>query len=151
MKITRMGIDYVDIDECNIADPSLLKLSRVHIIGLKFKIPTIEKVEYVLKTFRSTNRFVIEDNIKFYNDILKRTNKKYYVVNNEGDNLISFFKRNNKVLLNTDRLSILERAFVFSVSLDDVLANTEVIIVKEKVYIEHPEPFNSWHGNLILS
>jgi hypothetical protein len=96
------------------------------------------------------NRFVVEEDIKFYNYVLKNTTKKYYVENKEGDQLISFYKRNNKVLLNVQNLSPIERAYVFSVALDDVLANTEVMMIPEKHYREHLETFNNWAGNLIL-
>ncbi len=150
MKITKMGSDYICISELNIADESLLKIPRIHLIKLDFKEPTHEKVEYVLKTFNSTNRFVIDGNVKFYNDILRNTNKKYYIANTENDKIITFFKRNNKVLLDTTKLNILEKAFVFSVALEDVLANTEVVIVGQKYYRDNPGPYNSWSGNLIL-
>ena len=150
MKLTQMGSDYVRITELNIADEALLSISRIHIIKLDFREPTLEKVNYVLNTFTNTNRFVVDKNIKFYNAMLRDTNKKYYVANVEGDTLITFFKRNNKVLLDTTKLSILERAYVFSVALADVLNNTEVIIVENKYYREHPERFNKWSGNLIL-
>ncbi|KFZ26316.1 MAG: hypothetical protein KQ78_01489 [Candidatus Izimaplasma bacterium HR2] len=150
MKITKMGSDYVCISENNMTDEKLLSIPRIHLIEMGFKEPTYEKVEYVLKTYKSVNRFVINDNIKFYNDILRNTNKKYYVVNTSNDMLITFFKRNNKVLLNTINLNPLERAFVFSVALEDVLNNVEVIIINEKYYKDNPEPFNTWSGNLIL-
>ena len=150
MKITKMGTDYVCINELNMADPNLQSISRIHLIKLNFKEPTFEKVDFVVKTFKSTNRFVIENNIKFYNDILRNTNKKYYISNTEDDKIITFFKRNNKVLLDTTRLNLLEKAFVFSVALEDVLANTEVIIVGSKHYRENPGPYNNWSGNLIL-
>lgn len=150
MKLTQMGSDYVRINETNLADESLLSIARIHIIKLDFREPTLEKVNYVLNTFRSTNRFSVDNNIKFYNSILKNTNKKYYIANVEGDTLITFFKRNNKVLLDTTKLNVLEKAFVFSVALTDVLNNTEVAIVEHKYYREHPEPFNNWSGNLIL-
>lgn len=146
-----MGVDYIIIDECNMADPSLLKIPKIHLIALKFKQPTVEKVNFILNTFKFTNRFVIEDNIRFYNDILKKTNKKYYVSNVEGDNLITFMRRNNKCLLNVNRLSPLEKAFVLSVSLEDILSNLEVIIVPEKCYKSNPSLYNLWSGNLILS
>lgn len=150
MKITKTGSDFVRISETNIADPKLLEIPRIHIIKLDFKEPTPDKVEYVLKTYNMVNRFVIDRHIKFYNDILRGTNKKYYVSNTEEDHLISFFKRNNKVLLDTTRLGPLDKAFVFSVALQDVLNNTEVIIVGEKYYRENPGPYNKWSGNLIL-
>ena len=150
MKITKMGSDYINVNELNMADESLQKISRIHLIKLDFKEPTFDKVEFVIKTFRSTNRFVIDNNIKFYNDILRNTNKKYYISNTENDKLITFFKRNNKVLLDTTRLGVLEKAFVFSVALEDVLMNTEVIIVGNKYYRDNPGPYNNWSGNLIL-
>lgn len=150
MKITKMGSDYICINEANMADSLLLEIPRIHLIKLDFKSPSREKVEFVLKTFKTTNRFVIDGNIKFYNDILRNTNKKYYISNTEEDKLITFFKRNNKVLLDTTRLGALEKAFVFSVALEDVLTNTEVIIVGQKYYRDNPGPFNNWSGNLIL-
>ena len=150
MKITKMGSDYICVNELNMADESLQKITRIHLIKLDFREPTFEKVDFVIKTFRSTNRFVIDNNIKFYNDILRNTNKKYYISNTENDKLITFFKRNNKVLLDTTRLGPLEKAFVFSVALEDVLMNTEVIIVGQKYYRENPGPYNNWSGNLIL-
>jgi hypothetical protein len=150
MKLTQMGSDYVRINEANLADESLLSISRIHIIKLDFREPTLEKVNYVLNTFRSTNRFVVDNEIKFYNSVLRSTNKKYYVANVEGDTLITFFKRNNKVLLDTTKLNPLEKAFVFSVALTDVLQNTEVVIAEQKFYRDNPEPFNKWSGNLIL-
>ena len=145
-----MGSDYICINELNMADTTLQQIPRIHLIKLDFKEPTHEKVEFVLKTFKSTNRFVIDRNIKFYNDILRNTNKKYYISNTEDDKIITFFKRNNKVLLDTTRLNILEKAFVFSVALEDVLQNTEVIIVTQKNYKDNPGPYNNWSGNLIL-
>ena len=150
MKITKMGSDYIRITELNMADAALLEIPRIHIIKLDFMEPTIEKVDYVLNTFGRTNRFVVDRNIKFYNDILRGTNKKYYVANTLNDRLITFFKRNNKVLLDTTSLNPLEKAFVFSVALEDVLSNTEVVIVSEKNYKSNPAPFNNWSGNLIL-
>jgi len=150
MKITKMGSDYICINELNMADQKLQEIPRIHLIKLDFKEPTLEKVEFVLNTFKSTNRFVIDNNIRFYNDILRNTNKKYYISNTEADKIITFFKRNNKVILDTTRLSVLEKAFVFSVALEDVLSNTEVIIVGQKYYRENPGPYNNWSGNLIL-
>lgn len=150
MKITKMGTDYVRINELTMADEYITSIPRIHIIKLDFKEPTIEKVEYILRTFGSTNRFVIDSNIRFYNSILRQTNKKYYIANTVDDRLITFFKRNNKILLDTTVLNPLEKAFVFSVALQDVLFNTEVMILKEKYYKENVEVFNKWSGNLIL-
>ncbi len=150
MRVTKIGTDYICINELSMADKNLISIPRIHIIKLDFDDPTDEKVEYVLKTFGLTNRFVIDNNIRFYNNILRKTNKKYYVANTEDDRLITFFKRNNKVLLDTTILNPLERAFVFSIALQDVLLNTEVMIIRSKDYKENAEIFNKWSGNLIL-
>lgn len=150
MKLTKIGSDFIRINEANMGDPSLKEIPRVHLIKLEFKEPTSEKVEYVVNTFPNTNRFVIDDNIRFYNAFFKRTNKKYYIANKEGDKLITFFKRNNKVLLDVTKLTVLERAFIMNVALEDVLEITEVILVPQKMYKESPEEFNNWSGNLIL-
>lgn len=150
MRLTKTGKDYIVIDECNMADPTYTRISKVHLIKLAFKLPTLEKVNYIFNTFPATNRFVVEDNIKFYNDIIRNTNKKYYVVNKEGDALISFYKKNNKVLLDVSKLSILEKSFVFSIALDDILSLTEVMIVSEKQYMDNQAVFTKWSGNLIV-
>ena len=44
--------------------------------------PTSELVNQVLYLFPKTNRFVIDDNIREYNSILRKTEKKYTV--NDG-------------------------------------------------------------------
>ena len=150
MKITRTGTDYVRINELTMADEYITSIPRIHIIKLDFKEPTDDKVNFILKTFSSTNRYVIDNNIRFYNNILRQTNKKYYIANTSEDRLITFFKRNNKVLLDTTILNPLEKAFVFSIALQDVLFNTEVMIVKDKDYKENTETFNKWSGNLII-
>jgi len=150
MKITKVGSDYVRINESNMANELILSIPRIHIIKLDFTEPTREKVEFVLKSFYLTNRFVIDNNIKFYNDVLRGTNKKYYVANTINDKLISFYKRNNKVLLDTTVLHPLEKSFVFSICLEDVLYNTEVMIVNEKQFEQYKEQFEKWTGNLII-
>jgi hypothetical protein len=87
-----------------------------------------------LEKFPLTNRYIISDNIKFYNDILK-ARKKYYVENMIGDNLISFFKKNNKVLLNIEnlfdyQLELIEKEYF------DILRNVEVLSMKESTFLE---------------
>jgi hypothetical protein len=95
MRTTDIGTDYVRIDEDSIN--SFLGVERVHIIELLFFKPTERKIKKVLQLYPKTNRYVISDNIRTYNYILKSTSKKYYVMNIQGAQLITFFKKNNKI------------------------------------------------------
>lgn len=150
MIITKIGKDIVRIDEHNMNDESLLEIDRIHVIKLDFFSPTREKIENVLETFPRTNRFVISDNIKFYNAILKRTNKKYYVSNSEGVGFISFFRKNNKVLLDMTKLSPKEKQFVMSSCLADVLRNIEIILIEKEDFEDNLQLFEAWRGNVII-
>ena len=152
MKVTRIGSDFISIDEDNLDDEKLLSIPRVHIIKLNFLKPTKQKVERVLDLYYMTNRFVIEDNIKIYNYILRSTNKKYYIENTPGARLISFFRKNNKVLVNFNNLNLFERQFLLSeVCFEDVLKNTEVIMLDKSSYDEKKEVLKGWSGNVIIS
>lgn len=151
MRITRIGSDYITINDNNIDDESLLSIPRVHLIKLCFDNPTAEIVERVISNFHKTNRFVIEDNIRIYNSILKTSSKKYYVENIKGMGLISFFRRNNKVLLNITRLTPFEKQFILHVCLIDILRNIEVIHIDIEDFKESETVFNSWNGNVIIS
>ena len=150
MKLTKMGTDYIRINEDTEYDV-LLKISRVHIIKLDFFNPTEEKVRTVMELFPKTNRFVVEDNIKIYNYILKRTSKKFYVQNKPGVGFISFFRKNNKVLLNMTRLYDNEKQFILHSCLPDILKNIEVILLDQKDYDANMDVFKSWNGNVIIA
>ncbi|GAF98818.1 unnamed protein product, partial [marine sediment metagenome] len=105
MRITAIGSDYIRVDEDNYNSSAYQKIPRVHLVKFDFAMPTHELVREVLHLFPKTNRFVIEDNIREYNSILRRTEKKYYVMNKRGADIISFFRKNNKILLNFLTLS----------------------------------------------
>ena len=148
MKLTKMGSDYVRIDEDNIEDKNIV---RIHLIKLEFYNPTEEKVKKVIELFPKTNRFVVEDNIRIYNYILKRTSKKFYVQNKSGIGFISFFRKNNKVLLDVTRLSEFEKQFVFHSCLSDILKNIEVILLEKEDYEAHMGIFKPWNGNVVIN
>ncbi len=151
MQITKIGTDFIEIDEETIKDEKLLKIPRVHLIKLSFDKPTESKVKSVLESFPKTNRFVIEDNIKIYNTILKFTSKKYYVENPVGSSVITFFKKNNKVLCNFNNFSKTEQTFFYRRSaFEDVLRNTEVIVIHQDAYEEHKKTLDNWSGNVII-
>jgi hypothetical protein len=95
---------------------------------------------------------VIDDNIREYNFILKRTAKKYYVMNKIGVDIISFFRKNNKILLNFNNLSKEELDFFLMDGIyEDVLRNTEVICINKEVYDLKSEVIDKWKGNVIIT
>jgi len=151
MQITRIGSDYITIDEDNIRSEELLSIPRVHLIKLDFFQPNETKVMNVISLFPKTNRYVIEDNIRIYNYILKRTSKKYYILNKEGIGLISFFRKKNKVLLNFMNVSTFEKQFLLSEGcFEDLLSNIEVILIDRDAYEEKKDILRNWNGNVII-
>lgn len=151
MRITAIGSDYIRIDEDNIDDENLLSIPRVHLIKLDFFKPTEAKVKKVISLYPKTMRYVIEENIKTYNYILKNTNKKYYVENSIGANVITFFKKNNKVLVNFNNFGELERQFLLLDGVfGDVLKNTEVVMVNKEVFNQNKDVLEKWSGNVII-
>jgi hypothetical protein len=150
MRLTNFGSDYICIDEDNLEDEQLLSIPRVHLIKLDFMKPTEMKVRKVLELYHKTNRFVVETNIKTYNYILRGTNKKYYIENAVGSKVITFFKKNNKVLVNFNNLSTGEKSFLLD-NFDDVLRNTEVVIIDQEIFDEKKDQLDRWSGNVIIS
>ena len=152
MKLTVPGKDLIIIDESNIESSNTsLAESKIHLIKLNFVTPTFIKVSQVLDKYPLTNRFIIEDNIKVYNDILKNTSKKYYVQNYPGqEGIISFFRKNNKVLLCIPNLAPPERQFALTIGLNDILRNLEIIMIDESNYKINLNKFKEWNGNVVL-
>ena len=154
MKITKIGSDYIIIDE-NVIDSGLSrfkKIPRVHLIKFNFAHPTETLVNRVIDEFPKTQRFVIDDNVKIYNSILRRTSKKYYVMNKIGAEIISFFRKNNKILLNFNNLSLEEQNFFLMDGVfDDVLKNTEVIAINKDMHDMKMEVLDKWKGNVVIS
>ena len=152
MKLTIAGKDVISIDESNI-DRYKLEASKgikFHVIKLNFDDPTKEKVDDVLRSFDNTNRFIISDNVKFYNGHLKYVGKKYYVQNTSSENIISFFRKNNKVLCDFTRMAMSVASFLLENSLEDILRNCEIIIIDENTMSTHAALLKSWPGNVII-
>ena len=151
MRITRIGTDIISVNEENYDSDIYQKIERVHLIKFDFNIPTYELVKQVLYLFPRTNRFVVEDNIRDYNYILRKTEKKYYVMNKIGSDIISFLRKNNKILLNFINLSKEEQDFFLMEGVfDDVLNNTEVIAIDKRIYDEKAEILDKWRGNCLI-
>lgn len=150
MQITKVGSDYIRINEDSLYDEDLINIDRVHLIQLDFEYPTEIKIKQVLKMYPKTKRYIINDNIRIYNYILKNTSKKYYIENLPGVSLISFFRKNNKVLLNFNNLNSSERIFLLSENFEDMLKNVEVIKINQEIYRNKYDILNLWRGNVIL-
>lgn len=148
MKIAQYGTDFIELNETNMK--KYTHVEKVHLIKLSFNEPTPVLIEEVLKLYPSTNRFIIHNNIKVYNDILKSTTKKYYVENNEHHGFITFFRKNNKVLLNFEKFTDEIKEFLLNNFLFDILKNVEVIIISKKDFMKKEQIFKNWNGNVIL-
>lgn len=151
--ITTPGRDIITIDELSMRE-NVSYDYKVHLIRLKFASPDDNKMQWVIDTFKKTNRYVIDTlHIRYYNYYLKKTNLKYYIINTKKDwkGIVTFFKKNNKVLLDFTQLSDFEKLFVLNVSLDDVLSNTEVILIDKSDYMDKLEVFNQWKGDIIIN
>jgi hypothetical protein len=152
MKLTYPNIDYVAVNEGNVDSEELKSIPKIHIIKLMFKNVTKENIDKVINNFPNTRRFVIEDNIKQYNLLLKNTGRKFYVENNFDSAFISFFRKNNKVLLNVEKLSAEARFFIFNDDIFlDMLNNIEIIQMNKKDYEKYQYLLNDWNGNVIIT
>lgn len=154
MKFTNLGTDYISVTENDLKNNEILNQKKIHLIKLNLKNQTKENIEAAVALFPNTNRFVVPSNasIKVFNSVFKAIEKKYYVENEKGSKLISFFKKNNKVLLNIDNLAPHEKEFVLNKStISDIMWNCEVIQMSKKDYTPPiAEQFTNWNGNLIL-
>jgi hypothetical protein len=152
MRQSIIGKDYISIDESNINDKTLLSIPKIHIIKLQFKNVTDINIKLVIKNFPNTNRFVISDNIREYNTILKTIGKKFYVENTINTPFISFFRKNNKVLLNLNNLRKYEKDFILNEEIfTDILKNIEIVQLNKGDFDILLPLFDVWNGNVIVS
>lgn len=152
MKISVIGKDYIKVDESNINDEKLMAIPKIHIIKLQFKNVNEENIKVVINNFPNTNRFVISDNIREYNFLLKSYSKKFYVENIVNTPFISFFRKNNKVLLNLNSLRGFEKEFVLQESIfSDILKNLEIVQINRGDFDILLPLFDVWNGNVIIS
>lgn len=106
-------------------------------------------MDEVLHMFFSTYRFIIEDNVRFYNYYFKEAQKKYYVENPKNTKLLTYARRNNKLCWNFSSLSDTEMKWALE-NLQDILANVEVAKATYPFYISNKEILDNWSGDLIL-
>lgn len=148
MKIAFVGSDFIELNEDNIYD--FVDKEKVHLIKLNFREPTEELILDVINKYPNTNRYVISNNIKLYNDVLKNTTKKYYIENTENTKIITFFRKNNKILFNFNNVNKKVREFLLDNFLFDILKNVEVIMIDKNSYKLKESIFQNWSGNVIL-
>jgi hypothetical protein len=66
--------------------------------------------------------------------------------------IITFFRKNNKILINFNNLSKEEEEFFLMDGIfEDVLKNSEVIAVNKDTHDIKMEVLDKWKGNVILS
>ena len=137
-RLTVEGRDFVVLTTLeNIKKEKAEHSKKIHIIELNFQEPSEEILKEIINSFPETRRYVISNYIKFYNDQFKRyRDKKFYVRNLEGDNLLIFLKRNNKVLLDFTVLNDLEKKLIFE-DLRTVLDYIEVVQILKKDFDNH--------------
>lgn len=152
MRITKIGTDYVKMDENNFDKKEFRDISKIHIIKMNFKNDIKGNIGNIIKMYPRTKRYIIENNIREYNSVLKHTSKKFYVENKKYDKLISFFRKNNKVVLNIERLTDFEVEFV-KLNITDILQNVEVLYVGDMkdLFEDLRSSFEKWNGNVILN
>ena len=152
MIVTSVGTDYIELNENNLYDKDLQQIPRVHLIKLSFDNPTERKIKQVLEIFPKTNRFVIERDIKIYNFILRNTSKKYYVSNVVGTDMVSFFRKNNKILINFNYFDINDYQYFLQDNVfNDLLKNVEVVDLDKDIFDEKMDILEKWRGNVIIS
>lgn len=158
MIITVPGKDLITITDNDISDSDIKDWNvnpskkKIHLVKVQISEPTEEKLDFILANYPTTNRFIINDNIKFYNWIFKKNEKKYYVSNNYNTRIISFFKKNNKVLLNFNNLDNETRSFVLKERIfKDILRNLEIIQLDEHEFLKKKPILLNWNGNVIIA
>ena len=148
MKIAHKNVDYLEIDEANL--DNAWQDRKYHLIKICFNQPNTKLCNDLLKKFKFTNRYIVSDNINFYNSFFKNTNKKYYVENTLNEQcILRFIKRNNKILLNFKALNNIDRKYILE-SLSLVLPIVEVIKISENTFKEYQNVFENWCGDIIL-
>lgn len=153
MIVSKYKEDYIEVDEKWLIHNHVPTERKIHLVKLCFNFPCEEMMDQVLDLLPKTNRFIIENNVKFYNSYFKQTKKKYYVENTLKDekNFISFLRKNNKILLNLKAISnVMLKYFILELVFEDVLRNVEIIKMDKEDYIERQDMLKEWSGNVII-
>lgn len=148
MIITEINKDFIILDEKNYKD--FLKIKKIHLIKLNFKSPNKFIIEECIRLYRNTNRYIIDDNIRDYNNTLKHTGKKYYIENSKNVvDLISFFRKNNKILLNFENLTYIDKDYCLK-NIRNIIKNVEIIALSMSDFDKVYDELVQWPGNVIV-
>lgn len=151
MVITRPGRDIISVGEEDWESRDVVSDDKIHLIKLEFVDPNEQKLDWLVDSYPLTNRFIVFDNIKFYNWYFKTKEKKFYVENRYNVGIFSFFKKNNKVLLNFNLLRNDVRNFMLKNSIfSDILRNLEIIQIDEDTFRDKSNILSKWNGNVIV-
>jgi len=153
MIITVPEKDLITVNDDDIENWNITPIEKkVHLVKVQISNPTEELLDNILAKYQYTNRFIINNNIKFYNWFFRKNEKKYYVSNNYNTNLISFFKKNNKVLLNFNKLDRFTAKFALKNDVfKDILNNLEIIELDEYEFNMKKKILDNWSGNVIVA
>ncbi len=152
MIITRQGKDIISVTNEDFENNNVISKNKVHLIKILFSYPDEEKLDWLTESYPRTNRFVVSNNIKFFNWYFKTKTKKFYVENNGNSRLFSFFKKNNKILLNFNILDSTTKNFILQDHVfSDILQNLEIIQLNEEIFMEKTHILDKWNGNVIIS
>jgi hypothetical protein len=151
MKLTIQGTHYITVTEESLVNS--IPTQKIHLIKIALKSPEPKAIEAILQLFPNTNRYVVSSsaNIRLYNEVFKTSAKKYYVENDTNIRLVSFLRKNNKILLNINNLSPHNKQFINNEPvLEDTLRNVEVVLCSNDFYELWKSLFTTWSGNLII-
>jgi len=153
MIISKYKEDYIEVDEHWLRINEDVIQKKIHLVKLDFKYPTEEKLDQLLYILPKTNRFIIENNVRFYNDYFKKTKKKFYVENSFKDQkrFISFLRKNNKILLDFTKIDSLSlKHILLELNWEDLLNNIEILKISFVDFELYRSRFSQWDGNIII-
>ena len=166
MKFTVDGKHLITISNENYGNLPEMK-DKIHLIKLDFRVnynnySEIRNIVWNIFKKYKTKRFIvpgIDEEVKYWNKIFKTLKsqykrykwvffKKFYVENEKDCNLFYFFKRHNKVLLDTTKLNEEDYQYL-SKRLKGILPFVEIIKGDINFYEENKNVLLEWNGNFI--
>ena len=153
MIVSKYKEDYIEVDELWLRNNENIIQKKVHLVKMNFRMPTEEKLDQLLYILPRTNRFIIDNNIKLYNDYFKKTKKKFYVENTfkDQERFISFLRKNNKILIDFTKIESFNLKHVlFELAWEDLLNNIEILKISKCDFELYKNHLTNWDGNVIV-